>query len=110
MTQVNREEIQAHRKRIRDILKSGNDHRIKEVMEHINLTKTEIALRMIIDDVPDEKIKSYTGLSMISIEELHLLAIEILETEAKIKSELMLKSVQPGQHYPLTPCSYISEE
>lgn len=42
-------------------------------MEHINFAKAEISLWMIIDEVPDGRIKKCTQLSMITIETRHLL-------------------------------------
>ena len=49
------------------------NYRIEEAMEHINFAKAEISLWMIIDEVPDGRIKKCTQLSMITIEARHLL-------------------------------------
>lgn len=53
--------------------KGGAYEQIEEAMEHINFAKAEISLWMIIDEVPDGRIKKCTQLSMITIEARHLL-------------------------------------
>lgn len=58
---------------LNNLFESGKCYRIEEAMEHINFAKAEISLWMIIDEVPDGRIKKCTQLSMITIEARHLL-------------------------------------
>ena len=64
-------------------------------MEHINFAKAEISLWMIIDEVPDGRIKKCTQLSMITIE-----AEEMMESEAKVKNEMLMESINMTRKQP----------
>ena len=70
---MDRTRLQDFRKLLNNLFESGKCYRIEEAMEHINFAKAEISLWMIIDEVPDGRIKKYTQLSMITIEARHLL-------------------------------------
>lgn len=70
---MDRTRLQDFRKLLNNLFESGKCYRIEEAMEHINFAKAEISLWMIIDEVPDGRIKKCTQLSMITIEARHLL-------------------------------------
>lgn len=70
---MDRTRLQNFRKLLNNLFESGKCYRIGEAMEHINFAKAEISLWMIIDEVPDGRIKKCTQLSMITIEARHLL-------------------------------------
>lgn len=56
---------------------------------------------MIIDEVPDGRIKKCTQLSMITIEARHLLlAEEMMESEAKVKNEMLNESINMTRKQP----------
>ena len=64
---MDRTRLQDFRKLLNNLFESGKCYRIEEAMEHINFAKAEISLWMIIDEVPDGRIKKCTQLSMITV-------------------------------------------
>ena len=57
---MDRTRLQDFRKLLNNLFESGKCYRIEEAMEHINFAKAEISLRMIINEVPDGRIKKCT--------------------------------------------------
>lgn len=97
---MDREQLKAYRKRLSDLFEHRNRYRIEEAMEYISFTKIEIAIRMIMDKVPDESIRKYTQLSMIIIEALHYLAEELMMADADAKNKMLRDAMNLTRNQP----------
>ena len=88
---MDRTRLQDFRKLLNNLFESGKCYRIEEAMEHINFAKAEISLWMIIDEVPDGRIKKGPASS---------LAEEMMESEAKVKNEMLMESINMTRKQP----------
>lgn len=59
----------------------------------------DIALRLMLDNVPDEKIRQYTKLPMMEIEAIRIHSLDFARKDRECKSRVMMASFH-GHHFP----------
>lgn len=88
-----RERMQVH-------LEDMDDKQGRAIAEHVTFTRMEIALRMLVDNIPDKEIRKYTKLPILMIQSLYGLRDKIKQEESDAKSAAIGQSLRMQDIFP----------